>query len=94
MHQRQPELDPEAVYRAADQKRRGLRISWREVARQAQLSGTSVFKQLGRGKTISVANLLLVLLWIGRTDLALFVKPQAARDGESPRVSDSGQVRQ
>lgn len=71
---RPPQLDPEAIYAAADQKRRGLRISWRVVCQQSQIATTDVFTRLGRGKLPHPHNLFLILLWVGRTDLRSFEK--------------------
>lgn len=73
---RPPELDPEAIYHAADQKRRGLRISWRKAATEASLYSTHVFTNLGRGTLPDVHNLNKVLLWIGLTDLRTWHKKQ------------------
>ncbi|GAA2361013.1 hypothetical protein GCM10010432_15570 [Catellatospora methionotrophica] len=71
---RQPQLDPEAIYVAADQRRRGLRISWNEVARQSGIASKDVFMRLGRGTVPHSHNLFLILLWVGRTDLRSFEK--------------------
>lgn len=73
---RPPELDPEAIYRAADAKRRGLRISWRQVCAQAGVYSTNVFKRLGRGRLPDVHNLNKILVWIGLTDLRTWHKKQ------------------
>jgi hypothetical protein len=75
---RPPTLDPEAIYHAADQKRRGLRISWRKAAEQADLHSTHVYTNLGRGRLPDVHNLNKVLLWIGLTDLRTWHKRQSS----------------
>lgn len=76
---RTPELDPEKIFRAADQKRRGLRITWAAVRRQAGFSpakGRNVFTRLGQGHLPDTHNTVLVLLWIGLTDVRSFLKDQ------------------
>lgn len=73
---RPPQLDSEAIYQAADLKRRGLKISWREVQRRAGIVSDDLFTRLGRGHLPNAHNLFLLLLWIGRTDLRSFEKAQ------------------
>lgn len=69
-----PELDAHAIYEAAERKKRGKKISWREAAAEAHLCSTHTFTRLGRGMIPSPHNLFLVLLWIGLTDLRTWQK--------------------
>lgn len=76
-----PELDPEAIYRAAEQKKRGLRLSWTQVREQAGINtagGRNVFTNLGKGRLPGTHNTVLILLWIGRTDVRSFLKNREA----------------
>lgn len=78
---RLPELDAEAIYQAAEQKKRGLRLSWRKVAIESGVShtgDTNAFRRLGRGKLPNPHNLFLMLLWIGLTDLRTWQKRPVA----------------
>lgn len=78
---RLPELDAEAIYLAVERKKRGLRMSWRRVSIESGVSltgDTTVWKRLGRGHVPGTPNLLLMLLWEGRTDLRTWQKQPVA----------------
>lgn len=87
-------LDVEALYVALDKHRRQLardratRISWREVARELGIS-QSTFTRLGVHNRPTSADILVLLLgWLGETDLAPYlteVAPAAPTSDRSER---------
>ena len=68
-------FDVEAFYTALDRRRRRRRLSWRQVVAEAGCRGVSasMMTRVGRGSPPSVANLVLLLHWLGDTDLGPFI---------------------
>lgn len=66
-------FDVEALYVALDRERRRLRISGRELLRQAGVDGPSIWTRMSRGGAPSVDNLVRLLDWLGTTDLAPYI---------------------
>lgn len=76
---RLPELDPEKLYMALDRERRRKKISWRKLRIEAGLpatSGSNTLTRLGQGRVPSTFNVVLLLLWVGQTDVRSFLKDQ------------------
>lgn len=74
---RPSEVSAEKLYQAVDRKRRAERISWRRVAAECGMpdgSGSNVMTRLGRGHLPSPYNFVLLLLWVGQTDVRVFLK--------------------
>ena len=74
-------FDVEALYVALDRQRRHLRISAREVLRQAGVRGPSIWTRLSRGQAPDVHNLVRLLAWLGTTDLAPYMSSAEQRTG-------------
>lgn len=73
-------FDPAALFAALDAKRATEGISWREVARRAGMPGTNGFAgKLRGGSHPSAGVLVLLLAWLGETDLAPYIR----REGEA-----------
>lgn len=71
-------FDPDALYVALDRKRRTARIKWRDVATEAGVS-PSTLSRIGQDKRPDVDSLARLLLWLGDTNLAPYIR----RDGPS-----------
>lgn len=65
-------LDTEALYAAVDRQRRRQRLSWRTTAHHIGVS-PSLFTKLGHGGRPDADRLLLILAWLGTTDLKPFI---------------------
>jgi transcriptional regulator with XRE-family HTH domain len=59
-------VDLGALYTALDSKRRGHDLSWRELARQMDIS-PSVFTRLAQGRRPDLENFLTMVDWLGAT---------------------------
>ncbi len=70
-------FDPEALALALDRKRLAETLSWREVARQANVS-PSVLTGLAQGDLIHVSVLVRLLGWLGETDLDPYLTAEEA----------------
>ena len=68
------ELDTEALYQALDRRRRELRISFREICRQAGVSGASVTTKLGHGSKVNSDNLIRLICWLGETSITPYIR--------------------
>lgn len=66
-------FDSEALYVALDKHRRELRISGRELLRQAGIHTPSTLTRLGRGDSLSADTLAALLVWLGKTDVAPYI---------------------
>jgi hypothetical protein len=74
---RPPIFDSEALYRRLDERRRTLRVSWRTVLQDAGVHSVGVVTRLALdGGTPSVDNLARLLVWLGDTDIAAYIKAQ------------------
>ncbi|WP_346536966.1 helix-turn-helix transcriptional regulator [Micromonospora sp. DPT] len=65
-------LDPDSLYVAIDRQRRKRRMQWREAAREAGVS-PSTLTRIGQGKRPDADGLVRLLAWLGTTDLAPFI---------------------
>ncbi len=65
-------LDTEALYAAVDRQRRRQRLSWRNTALHVGVSPSS-FTKLGHGRPPDADRLLLILAWLGTTDLKPYI---------------------
>jgi len=59
-------IDLGALYSALDSKRRGQGLSWRELARQLEIS-PSVFSRLAQGRRPELETYLAMVNWLGAT---------------------------
>ncbi|WP_047890981.1 transcriptional regulator [Micromonospora sp. RV43] len=66
-------FDPAALAAAITERRRELKISRREVVRQAGAGTPSTLTRLDEGRHISVDVFLRLLLWLGCTDVRPFL---------------------
>lgn len=73
-------FDVPAFYRAVDDRRRQMHISARELCRQAGVIEGPGLTYLRAGRIPSAETLARLLLWLGTTDVAPFIK----RPGEEP----------
>lgn len=70
-------FDVAAFYAALNAERhRRDNISWRELAREAQISTVGIGRELALGRHPGAGVLIKLLLWMGDTDLA----PYLAKD--------------
>lgn len=77
-----PAFDCEALYLAMDKQRRDRRLSWRAVGREVGVPNQpSLMTRLAHGKPPGVANLVLMLAWLGTTDLEAFIAAKGGSDG-------------
>jgi transcriptional regulator with XRE-family HTH domain len=60
----QRKVDLGALYSALDSKRRGENLSWRELARQLEIS-SSVFTRLAQGRRPDLETFLTMVEWLG-----------------------------
>jgi transcriptional regulator with XRE-family HTH domain len=60
----QLKVDLGALYNALDSKRRGEGLSWRELARQLEIS-PSVFTRLAQGRRPELETYLTMVSWLG-----------------------------
>jgi transcriptional regulator with XRE-family HTH domain len=60
----QVSVDLGALYSALDSKRRGEGLSWRELARQLEIS-PSVFTRLAQGRRPELETFLTMVGWLG-----------------------------
>lgn len=67
---RNPTLDRQALYLAADDLRDARGLSWRDVALEVGISA-STFSKLAQGKAPDADNLLRIVVWLD-TDLRLY----------------------
>jgi transcriptional regulator with XRE-family HTH domain len=65
-------LDCDALYVALDRQRRQRRIQWRQIAREAGVS-PSTLTRVGQGRRPDADGLARLLVWLGSTDLAPFI---------------------
>jgi transcriptional regulator with XRE-family HTH domain len=66
-------LDIDALYVALDARRRAERKTWRDVARECDLS-PSMFSRMGLDlRSPSAEHLCRLLLWLGDTDVKPFL---------------------
>ena len=71
---KQPIFNVEALYIALDQRRRRERLLWRDIAKAAGCAA-STFSRMGlQGLAPNAENLARILLWLGDTDLAPYIK--------------------
>lgn len=82
-----PRLDVEALYVALDAQRRRARLRWRDIAREAGVS-PSTLTRIGQGNRPDADGLVRLLVWLGQTDVLAFVAVQrvgvqAQGDGET-----------
>ncbi len=68
-----PLFNVELLYLALDRQRRRRHITWGQIGREAGLP-RSVFTRLGRGHPPGVETLARLLLWLGDTDVAPYLK--------------------
>lgn len=73
-------FDAAALSAAVDLRRRELKISRREVIRQAGGGTPSTLTRLDDGRHISVDVFLRLLMWLGCTDAQPFITATPARD--------------
>lgn len=72
-------FDPDALYVALDRKRRQRRILWRQIAREAGVS-PSTLTRIGQGHQIYSDGLVKLMAWLGASDISQFAK----RAGDKP----------
>lgn len=65
-------LDVKALHEALDLTRKQRKLYWRDVAKQAGLS-PSTLSRIGQGASPDVDGLLRLLVWMGTTDLGPFL---------------------
>jgi hypothetical protein len=66
-------LDVDELYVALDRQRRTRRMSWRGVAAEAGTS-PSTLTRMAYGASPNADALIRLLLWLGTTDVASFVR--------------------
>jgi transcriptional regulator with XRE-family HTH domain len=76
-------FDPDALYVALDRKRREAGIRWRDVAKQAGVSA-STLTRIGQFKRPDADGVVRLLAWLGTTDLAPFIKHESGTVGSQP----------
>jgi transcriptional regulator with XRE-family HTH domain len=69
-------FDADALYVALDRKRRAQRLYWRDVAAEAGTS-PSTFSRIAQLKKPDADTLVRLLLWLGATDVAPFIRREA-----------------
>ena len=67
-----PCLDVEALYQALDRKRRQARLRWRDIAKEAGVS-PSTLTRVGHGRRPDADGLVRLLVWLGETDVRAFI---------------------
>lgn len=72
-----PTLDPDALYVALDRQRRQRRIQWRQIAREAGVS-PSTLTRIGQGHMIYADALVRLMAWLGADSIAAFTKREPA----------------
>jgi len=75
-------FDADAFYTALDRARRDRRISWRQVAREAGITGgrSTLLSRLSLDSRLPhVQNVTRLLLWLDATDLAPYLRPTARK---------------
>lgn len=68
-------LDVDALYVALDRQRRRSRLTWRDIAADADVS-PSTLTRIGQGRRPDVDGLVRLLAWLGTTDLTPFITDQ------------------
>lgn len=66
-------FDVEKLHAALDTRRRRRGLSWAQVARDAEVY-PMIFQHLGHGRTPSADSLVRLMRWLGRTNLAPFMR--------------------
>jgi hypothetical protein len=74
-----PRFNCEALYLAMDAQRRARRLSWRGVGRELGLPNQpSLMTRLGHGAPPGLNNLVLMLAWLGTTDLKPYITEETS----------------
>lgn len=68
-----PTLDLPALHAAVDAERRRQGLTWRKAAAAAGLP-PSTFTRMGGGGLPAATALVRILLWLGQTDLAPYIR--------------------
>lgn len=66
-------FDPEALYVALDRRRRHDRMLWREIAREAGVS-PSTLTRIGQGHAPDAQGLVRLMAWLGEPDVRRFTR--------------------
>lgn len=74
-------FDSDEFYVALDRQRRDRHLSWRAVAAEAGVSPSS-FTRIAYGHGPDVNNLILMLLWLGTTDIKPFIRTEIRGDDD------------
>jgi transcriptional regulator with XRE-family HTH domain len=72
------QLDVAALWRLLDKQRARRGLSWRELARELDLSA-STLTRLGQGKRPDADALMTIFVWLGMdTDIIYVIEPGAS----------------
>jgi transcriptional regulator with XRE-family HTH domain len=75
------ELDVESLYVRCDQERRKRHWSWSKVARYLDVAPNTILK-LQHSHTPTLSTLLLLLRWLGETDLSPYLRQVEPKPNE------------
>lgn len=76
-------FDIDAFYHALDRKRRDRRLHWTQVCKQAGVHASLMTRISLDVKEPSVPNLIRLMLWLGETDLAPYIRARVVREPAS-----------
>lgn len=76
-------FDVEALYLALDKARRGAGIRWRDIAREAGVS-PSTLTRIGQGKRPDADGLVRLLLWLGTPNIGPYIGHTETRPESHP----------
>jgi transcriptional regulator with XRE-family HTH domain len=85
-------VDVEALYAALDNKRRAHGTSWREIARQLEVS-PSTFSRMAQGRRPDVDTFATLLRWLGMPAESFMRGTKATADAEEPVAMVSSYLR-
>lgn len=72
-----PTIDHRALYAALSYQRGERRLTWRQMAEEMGIPH-SAFTRLAAGGLPAATALVRILLWLGQTDLAPYIRRAAA----------------
>ncbi len=75
-----PAFDADALYVALDRVRRQRRVQWRQIAREAGVS-PSTLTRIGQGHMIYAEGLVRLMAWLGTTDIGPFTRTGPPTEG-------------
>lgn len=70
-------FDTDAFYEQLNRVRMGRdNLSWRQLASEADVTIAGIGSELAAGRQPTVGNLIKLLLWMGETDLAPYIRAE------------------